>query len=155
MPPRPTMTESTKRAALIRAAKGAIKCAETGRVLTIDDALKRRVHLDHRPPLALRDYDELTRKYRPDANDPYFIDVVSAEGHSVRTHKKSGLSRGDLTEMAHGRRLREGNALYQARMAAKAEGRPKPERKCQKIKSRGFDKTLKKPMRGPTVRRHT
>lgn len=149
------MTKSAERGAFIRAGGGAIKCAETGKVITVDDALKRRVHIDHNPPLALRAFDITTNDYIPHANDVEHLDVVSAEGHAIRTNKKRGLYRGDQGEIAHGRRLRKGFELHQARMAAKAEGLTKPERKRQKIKSRGFDRTLKKPTRGDVVRRHT
>lgn len=157
MPPRPPMPEGVKRAGLIRAMGYGLRCAETGDDISPEDAIAGRIHFDHNPPLALREYDEATGKYKPDANDILFIDVVSVKGHAIRTHKRRGLNRGDLTQIAHGRRLRKKTELHHARMAAKGGIEAKPERQKQKIKSRGFQTNrngdFKQKMGGRTERR--
>jgi hypothetical protein len=104
---------------------GRLVCEETGRELTLDDILGRRVHIDHAPPLALRDRDA-EGAFRPEANDPRFLEVVHAVGHLHRTSKRRGLFRGDLTEIARSRKVRMKNAEFAARMREKAGGPAAP-----------------------------
>jgi hypothetical protein len=45
---------------------------------------------DHCPPLALREYDETTRKYVPDANDPEKIVARIKQQHRDKTNHPRG-----------------------------------------------------------------
>lgn len=157
---RPIMPEPIKRAAIYRNMKkngGRLICAETGDELSEADILNRRIHVDHRPSLALRYRNEFGG-YEPAANDLDHLDVVSAHGHIFRTAKRRGLFRGDQTEIAHSRAMRRKQAEHEAVMAAKARGEPKPRDPFKrKIKSRPVPGSKasgwKKPVRGPAVRR--
>ena len=44
-----------------------------------------RVHLDHDPPLMLREFNPRTGKYKPDANDPRYLVYRTAEEHRIKT----------------------------------------------------------------------
>lgn len=126
-----------------------ICCAETGEFIGPDqiDQLER----DHNPPLILREYDEKTGLYTPDANDPNHIDLVSIEGHKRRTNQRRGLNRGDQTEHAHRRSIRAKEAAHKDAMANKRPGKGRKPR--GQIKSRGFDRTLKKTFKGTVEKR--
>lgn len=134
---RPLMPEPIKRAAIFRNMHkngGHLVCEETGERLTEADILNHRIHIDHNPPLGLRYRDE--NGYHPPANDLSYLDVVSAVGHNIRTHKRRGLYHGDQTQIAKVKRLRGETKTGQKR----------------KIRSRGFDKRLTKHMNGKVER---
>lgn len=150
-----------KLAVVIAAAPpGAILCAETGEPITAQDALDGLLRFDHRPPYADREINLETLDTIPPANDMNAIQLVKSHGHDLRTFGQGGVG-GSTGSDAHRRakrhRMRENNELHAERMAAKAAGERKPERKGQKIQSRPFatnrDGPLKKPMRGKTERR--
>jgi len=147
---RPLIPEPVKRAAIwlnMARNSGYLLCAETGQGLNEHDLMAARVHFDHAPPLKLRARigdnpdDRDPASYRPHANDPAFIDVVSVAGHGTRTNKKRGLYRGDKTQIAKMKRLR-------------GETKPRPKRK---IPSRPLATNRnggwKKPLHGNAVRR--
>jgi len=43
-------------------------------------------HLDHDPPLRSREFNPITLKYKPDANDPDYLVWRDKEGHRVKTY---------------------------------------------------------------------
>jgi hypothetical protein len=152
---RPTMPEPVKRAAIFRNMHkngGHLICEETKAVLTEEDLLNRRVHIDHDPPLELRARDDNGNHY-PAANDLDYLEVVSAIGHLYRTSKRRGLFRGDQTEIARSRKVRLSVAEHKARMAAKMSGEDLPKRNKRQwpsrpIQSRGFEKPVPSPDSG-------
>jgi hypothetical protein len=103
--------------------------------------------LDHRPPLALRYRDAETGRYEPAANDPRYLRWLAPEPHATATFKNNGTGRGDLTAIAHVKRTVRKQAEHQARVVAKVTGEPAPQRRKQKIPSRGFDKRQRQPLR--------
>jgi len=64
---------------------------------------------DHCPPLALREYDEATRKYTPDANDPEkIVGRIKAEHRAKTSHPKGphtshGSDQHLISKTRHGR----------------------------------------------------
>lgn len=52
------------------------------------------VEFDHAPALGLREYNELTRKYTPDANDPYYIVAKPRAVHHIKTNGTPATSAG-------------------------------------------------------------
>jgi hypothetical protein len=96
--------------------------------------------LDHRPPLALRYRDPATGRYEPDANDPRYLRWMEAKTHAEATFKDNGTGRGDISAIAHRRRVSRKQGEHEERMAAKLTGaEPARKRPKQKIRSRGFD----------------
>lgn len=76
------------------------------------------LQFDHCPALGLREYDELTRKYTPDANDPYYIVAKPKSVHHIKTNGTPATSAGsDKQRIAKVDRIRE------AREATAASGR--------------------------------
>lgn len=136
-PTRPRIPQSKIIALCIRQAGGSIPCAETGEPITVTEALAGRVHIDHVPPLSQRGRTE-DGGYIPDANNIAHLDLVSADGHKIRTFERRGLQRGDLTENAHQTRVAEKHAAHLGAMEGKRPGVPR-ERKGS-IRSRGFQK---------------
>ncbi len=106
----------------------------------IRKALGTEVHVDHRPPLADRQWNSETNDTIPPANDPAFLEVITTAEHDQRTNGlKPGEKRittvgSDAHRRAKTRRLRETPArlpdLDQARADVEmAEARlafPKP-----------------------------
>lgn len=67
------------------------------------------IEFDHCPPLALRAYDEATRKYTPDANDPAKIVARIKKAHRDKTnhplgpHTSAGSDQHLIAKTRHGR----------------------------------------------------
>jgi hypothetical protein len=53
-------------------------------------------HLDHYPALVLRDFNERTGKYSPDANDPEFLIYRTVADHRTKTFVRG--ERGQLSD---------------------------------------------------------
>jgi hypothetical protein len=87
------------------------------------------VHLDHYPALILRDFNERTGKYNPDANDPEFLVYRTVEDHRTKTFVRG--ERGQLSD-----------TILRAKNKSIARNRD-PNRKKTKINSRNF---FKKPL---------
>jgi hypothetical protein len=88
---------------------------------------------DHRPALMNRPFNEATKTYTPDANDPKFIDALTDRCHDVRTFGKGGEKRITTRDSDIGEKAREtsiaGNfAAFQAFMAKKEPGQPRPKK---------------------------
>lgn len=108
------------------------------------------VDFDHDPALGLRVFDEATRTYTPDANDPKFITVRARSGdHKVKTFGNGATTAGsDIHRIAKTKRLETARAALEQAMNAKVFGgapAEKPMRKIQwpkgrKLRSRGFEK---------------
>ncbi len=94
-------------------------------------------HLDHRPPLALREFDERTQRYIPDANDPNYLQwIEGATDHHELTHGRGGEKMrfgGDLREIRKTKRL---ESVRLGKRSRKRKSRPLP--KGRKLKSRGW-----------------
>lgn len=141
---RPPIPEPVKRAVVwlnMANNKGYLLCAETGKGLNEWDLLGKRVHFDHNPPLALRrrvgapdlfpsldDYNKEPSTYHPNANDPAYIDVVSIEGHNIRTNQKRGLYLSDASRIAKQRRREKPPKAKRKWPSRKIESRPFPKR---------------------------
>jgi hypothetical protein len=108
-----------------------------------------RVDFDHNPALGLREFDEATKTYTPDANDPKFITVLErGEDHRIKTSGTPATSAGsDIHRIAKSKRLAKARAIHDEVVAAKVTGeriqtRDKPGKrqwpKGQKLQSRGF-----------------
>lgn len=70
------------------------------------------LRLDHNPALSLREYDSVTHKFTPDANDYYFLTYRSAADHHIKTNVAGdGAQRSDTAERMHRRRLDENRGL--------------------------------------------
>lgn len=87
------------------------------------------VEYDHDPALELRARDEKTGVYSPDANDPKYIVLRTSPDHDHKTFKNNGTGRGDLTAIAHVRRIIKKDDQHIAVMEAKRTGQPAPQRK--------------------------
>lgn len=75
---------------------------------------------DHRPPLSDRPYDEKTRKYTPDANDPKFIEIMIDEHHDLRTFGKPSTTLGsDAHNRSHYSEVGRKHAAHMERMKNK------------------------------------
>jgi hypothetical protein len=48
--------------------------------------IQKPLELDHDPPLAVRQFNPRTGKYKPDANDPNHLFYRTAEDHRVKTN---------------------------------------------------------------------
>jgi hypothetical protein len=99
----------------------------------------------HEPALQLRAYDE--RDYSPAQHDPGFIFIRRKAEHAAITFKDNGTGRGDLTAIAHVKRLGRKEEEFRRRLLAKDSGEPAREQrrkhqwpKGQKIRSRGFQR---------------
>lgn len=121
--PRPHMSVSTKLQACL---------------ILLGFAPGERVDWDHFPALGLRDFDEATGKYTPDANDPKFIRPLGYDDHKRKTFGNGATTRGsDLGEIAKTRHLTKAEVAFRSRLLAKEPG--KPREKSGKIRSRGFE----------------
>lgn len=86
------------------------------------------LRLDHNPALVLREYDPKTEKYKPDANDPYFLRYMLDADHKIKTTVRGDHgARSDIAERQHRRRLDQNRGL-------------RPKKQYPKIQSRGFEK---------------
>ncbi len=64
------------------------------------------VHLDHDPPLCLREYNPKTKQYVPAANDPNYLTYIKAESHRVKTFiKGEGARRSDMGQRRYLKRV--------------------------------------------------
>lgn len=96
-------------------------------------------HLDHQPALVLRDYNPRTERYTPDANNPEYLRYRTVTSHKIKTTVSGdGAQRSDISAMMHQRRMDENRG--------KRKRRPKV-----KLKSRGFQKGIKRPFRTPSA----
>lgn len=109
------------------------------------------VDFDHDPALGLREFDEETKTYTPDANDPKFITVrARTEDHRIKTSGNGATSAGsDIHRIAKSKRLARARAIHDEVVAAKVTGeriltREKPGKrlwpKGRKLQSRSFEK---------------
>jgi hypothetical protein len=101
-----------------------------------------RVDFDHNPALGLREFNEETKAYTPDANDPRFITVLDrGEEHRSKTSGTPATSAGsDVHRIAKSKRLAKAQAAHNAALAEKVTGGPsqieKPRRPYQWPKGR-------------------
>jgi len=122
-------------------------CPETGAAITPEDCLAGNVERDHNPPLSQRRYDEKTGDYDPPANDYNYLEILTKEGHAIRTNKLRGLHRGDKTQLKHDRRLNRKEDAHKRAMAAKMD--------LPTIAEEGFDPSdVRKAARKGTPTRH-
>jgi len=111
-----------------------------------------KVDFDHNPALGLREFNEETKTYTPDANDPKFITVLErGEEHRIKTSGTPATSAGsDIHRIAKAKRLAKAQAALEAALQGKASGertqaRAKPGKRPwpagRKLQSRGFAHT--------------
>lgn len=81
---RPAIPDRVKLQVVLRQ-DGLCGCGCGGRLGTLANT-----EFDHCPPLALREYDEATRKYTPDANDPEKIVARIKQHHRDKTSHPKG-----------------------------------------------------------------
>jgi hypothetical protein len=83
-----------------------------------------RVDFDHNPALGLREFNEATKTYTPDANDPRFIAVLErGEEHRVKTSGTPATSAGsDIHRIAKCKRLAKARSALDAALQAKVFG---------------------------------
>lgn len=95
----------------------------------------------HEPALQLRAINEAGTDYDPPQHDPNFLFIRKRAEHDHITFKDNGTGRGDLTAIAHVKRVVRKEREHQERRTAKQTGaEPARQRPKQKIRSRGFDK---------------
>jgi hypothetical protein len=96
----------------------------------------------HEPALGLRAINDAGTDYIPPQHDPAFIFIRPRADHDRITFKDNGTGRGDLSGIAHVKRIRRREADHLAVIAAKLLGGepPVPVRRKRKIASRGFAK---------------
>jgi len=87
-----------------------------------------RLHLDHDPPLALRQFDKLTGKYLPDANDPEYLRYIPADQHRIKT-----FVRGEHGQRSDTAQIKRNRRRLKPR---KPKGRPMPGTKASGISKR-------------------
>lgn len=95
----------------------------------------------HEPALELRAINDEGTDWKPPQHDPAYIFIRRKAEHAEITFKDNGTGRGDLTAIAHSKRLVQSQHAHGARMAAKM-GAPLsvPVRAKPAIPSRGFSK---------------
>lgn len=104
------------------------------------------VDFDHDPALGLRIFNEETKTYTPDANDPKFITVRARGGdHKAKTFGNGATTAGsDIHRIAKIKRLEKAQAALEQALDAKAFGGPGAQKpatrwpKGPKLQSRGF-----------------
>jgi hypothetical protein len=125
-----------------------VKLEAAIRQLGLDPAL---CDFDHDPALGLREFNEETKTYTPDANDPKFITVRARDGdHRIKTSGNGATSAGsDIHRIAKAKRLAKARAVHEEVVAAKVTGarilvRAKPGKrqwaKGRKMQSRTFER---------------
>jgi hypothetical protein len=84
----------------------------------------KSVDFDHDPALGLRVFDETTKTYSPDANDPKFITIRSrADDHRVKTSGTPATTAGsDIHRIGKMKRLAKAKAALDSTMHAKVFG---------------------------------
>jgi hypothetical protein len=83
---------------------------------------------EHDPALELRDYDDATRTYTPDANDPQFIKLWRSDCHRKKTNGPGGERRittagSDNHKARKILKLAEKRAAHLAAMKSKERGK--------------------------------
>lgn len=89
----------------------------------------KSVHLDHSPPLAMREWDDAAQDTIPPASDPKHLVWMSTEAHRIKTsgRKNVTVAGSDLHALGKIRRI--------------TGETPKP--KSRKLQGRGFQKRTK------------
>ena len=110
-----------------------------------------KIEWSHEPAIGLRAINDAGTDYKPPQLDPDFIYARPKLEHTHITFQNNGTGRGDLTAIAHTKRVIKGEHRHTACMAAKLSGEaiPEPERRKRKLAGRGFVKGHR-PMRGRT-----
>lgn len=89
---------------------------------------KDKVHLDHDPPLMLRDTIKRNGKikYLPDANDPDFLIYRNADDHRIKTFVRGdGALRSDMAQRRYLKRVaRKPKSKFTPRPAKQISRRP-------------------------------
>ena len=121
---------------------GKIVEAGTGYEFTLDDALSKRIQIDHFPALGLREFDEETKEYTPAANNPYHLRPLRVDQHEKKTNGPGGTKR-ITTAGSDKHSIKRANDLA----ISHAEHKQRMENKCGdarvksgSIPSRGFQK---------------
>lgn len=113
--------------------KGGVGALLRKQIRELKGRLGANIQLDHDPALENRQFDPVTRKYTPDANDPDYLIYREKHAHYIKTHVRGdGAKRSDTAERNHQKRMDENRGL-RAR-------KPKV-----KIRSRGFQSAPGKP----------
>lgn len=104
----------------------------------------KNTNFDHSPALCFRDFDEATGEFNPPANDPSRIFAKRVECHRLKTSGNAATSSGSDIHM----NAKVNNPKRTAKFVVTkpALGEERPARPKQKMQSRGFDKTWKRPM---------
>lgn len=110
-------------------------------------------HREHDPALELRDYDPVTRKYTPDANDYRYITLMRSDCHAKKTHGPGGERRvttkgSDNHTAKRLNKLSEKHARHIAAMAEKLTG-------TGHDRKGGEGKMAKKPAKKPAPKKAT
>jgi hypothetical protein len=125
-----------------RSAPGGLGALLRERLTALGEILGQRgaesLHLDHRPPLAVRrrfPRNDGTCRYEPDANDPEFLVYLTADAHRFKTNQRGdGAQHPDRVLIRRARRLEK-----PLRQKPKRKWQSRPFPKCgQKIQSRPF-----------------
>lgn len=129
---RPHMPEAVKKSVLRM--QGGL-CACGCKTVLSDD--RQDIRFDHRPALWQRDYCEVTRRYKPDANDVCFIRAVTVWCDRPKTYGTKATTRGsDLGERARSNRIRKSHEAFLAHLASRECGQKR--QLSGKIPSRKF-----------------
>lgn len=86
----------------------------------------KNAHLDHSPPLALREWDEDAQDTIPPASDPKHLVWMSAEKHRIKTSGRKNVTSA-------------GSDIHAIAKVKRITGET-PKRKSRPIQSRGFQK---------------
>jgi hypothetical protein len=87
-----------------------------------------QIDWSHEPALALRMYNDFD--YEPPQHDPAYIVIRSKADHARITFKDNGTGRGDLTAIAHSKRVTRKHEEFRRRLLAKGESNSdQPKRK--------------------------
>lgn len=101
-----------------------------------------QINWSHEPALGLRPVNDAGTDYVPPQHDPAHIFIRKRPEHDAITFKDNGTGRGDLTAIAHVKRVAKKETAHKAVMAAKVAGEepPAPPRRKRTIQSAGFPK---------------
>ncbi|MCC6776692.1 MAG: hypothetical protein IT537_08660 [Hyphomicrobiales bacterium] len=102
----------------------------------------------HEPALELRAINEAGTDYDPPQHDPRFIEIRTRVEHKHITFTDNGTGRGDITAIAHRRKVTDAEQEFRRRMLVKDTGerpprksrwpkRPWPKRSKSQIAQRG------------------
>lgn len=129
------------------------RCAVTGNRL----GTLKETRFDHRPPIHERPWDEAKQDTIPPGAAVTWTNPATGVVEQLifaidrRTHEQ--ISGRDNSRMAKVDRIRSAEDRHRAALDNKGGDKERPAKPKRRMQSRGFDRSFKRPMRGPAYHR--